>query len=121
MKPFCEAVVVQLLPTVRALLARKLTDRGLKNKEVAALMGLTPPAVTQYLKKSRGDKTRVLARNKAINSMVDAVAERMVAGMSPAEEMGAFCGICREVRRQRILCKIHNGPSGCTSCMPAEC
>ena len=119
MKPFCETVVKQVLPAVRSLLAKRLDERGLKNKEIAAAMGITPAAVTQYLKKARGTKTKVLMKNKAVNSLVVELADKMAEKrLSPAEGMAGFCGICKEVRRQRILCEIHSGPAGCTICMP---
>ncbi len=122
MKPFCETIVVQVLPTVRSLLAKKLDEKGFKNKKIAGLMGLTPAAVTQYLNKARGDKTKILMNNKPVNAMIDEVANKMVDGkLSPAEEMTAFCDICKEVRKQRILCKLHDGPANCKVCMPLEC
>jgi len=119
MKPFCETVVAQILPATRSLLAKRLDEKGLKNKEIAAAMSLTPAAVTQYLKKARGTKTRVLMKNPTVNSLVSELAEKMAEKkLSPAEDMAAFCGICKEVRKQRILCKIHSGPAGCSICMP---
>jgi predicted transcriptional regulator len=119
MKPFCETIVAQVLPVVRALLAKKLSDKGLKNKDIAEAMELTPSAVTQYLNKARGKKTRILMKNKPVNKMISELAGELAEGkLSPAEKMNGFCRVCKEVRKERILCRIHNGPESCNVCIP---
>ncbi|MDN5358520.1 MAG: uncharacterized protein PWP76_363 [Candidatus Diapherotrites archaeon] len=50
----CEVIFWQILPAVRRELARELVKRGLKQREVAEMLGLTPAALTQYLKGKRG-------------------------------------------------------------------
>ena len=122
MKPFCETIVLQVLPTVRSLLAMKLSEKGVKNKKISELMGLSPAAVTQYLKKARGSRVKVLMKSKAINKRVDAIAEKMAeGGLSHEEGITTFCEICKEIRKERILCKLHEGPADCTVCMPISC
>ena len=122
MKPFCETIVLQVLPTVRSLLAMKLSKKGVKNKKISELMGLSPAAVTQYLKKARGSRVKILMKSKAIDKRVEGIAEKMAKkGLSKEEEITAFCDICKEVRKERILCKLHNGPASCNICIPKEC
>ena len=122
MKPFCETIVIEVLPTVRALMAKKLSDRGKKNKEIAALMQVTPAAVTQYLKKSRGSRVKILMKNKAVNTRIDELADKMVdKGLTHTEEVECFCEICKEVRKERILCELHGGPDSCKICLPKGC
>ena len=122
MKPFCETIVLQVLPTVRSLLAEKLHQKGKKNKEIAAVMGVTPAAVTQYLKKARGSRVKILMKNKPVNARIEELATKMMEKKLTAdEEVTVFCDICKEVRKERILCKLHGGPSSCTICIPKAC
>lgn len=119
MKPLCEAIVIDVFPTVRSILAMKLTKLGLKNKEIAERMGVTPAAVTQYLKKARGSRVKALMSNKAVDREITALAKRMAKKpLSAAESVRCFCDICGEVRRQRIVCRMHSGPEGCMVCLP---
>jgi Predicted transcriptional regulator len=49
-----EIVVERFLPTVRATLATELDERGLTQEEIAARLGVSQAAVSQYV---RGDVT----------------------------------------------------------------
>ncbi len=45
-----------IAPAIRKYVAQKLLERGFKQKEAAKIMGLTPPAINQYLKNKRASK-----------------------------------------------------------------
>jgi XRE family transcriptional regulator, thiamine biosynthesis regulator len=49
MHPPCEMMVDSFLPSMRALVARKLSEDGLSQGKVASLLGLTQAAVSNYL------------------------------------------------------------------------
>jgi len=51
----CERAVWELLPMIRADMAKQLVKDGIKRKDVAALLGVTPAAVSQYIHGKRGD------------------------------------------------------------------
>lgn len=60
-----EVIAKDFLPAVKSLLANKLSDDyGLYQEEIAEIMGITQPAVSQYLNKKRADK-------KILRSMKD--------------------------------------------------
>ncbi|MCK9567215.1 MAG: hypothetical protein M0Q43_14350, partial [Methanothrix sp.] len=50
----CEMVIWDVLPSIRAAIAEELMKRDLPQKEISRLLGITPPAVSQYLSKKRG-------------------------------------------------------------------
>ena len=50
-----ELVVDRFLPTVRAMLAERLAERGMTQQEIAAHLGVTQAAVSKYV---GGDPTR---------------------------------------------------------------
>ncbi len=52
----CEIASREILPSIRAAIVRYLVEeRGLSKYSVAKIMGLTPAAVTYYLKGKRGN------------------------------------------------------------------
>jgi predicted transcriptional regulator len=55
-----EVVSEDLLPAVRSVLARQMREEyGLNQDEIAELLDLTQPAVSQYLNKKRADQSIV--------------------------------------------------------------
>lgn len=67
----CERVVNEVLPAVRSLLAKDLQDKGYSQTEIADLLNLTQPAVSQYLSASRGKNIQYIEENTAIRSQID--------------------------------------------------
>src|SRR5579864_3357234 len=49
MHPPCEMMVDTFLPSMRALVARRLKDEGLSQGKIASLLGLTQASVSSYL------------------------------------------------------------------------
>ena len=47
-KNFFDMMVQEVLPSVRALMARKLLEHGFSQKQAAEKLGLTQPAISQY-------------------------------------------------------------------------
>jgi len=62
-----------MLPVLRASLARRLVRMGFKVNQIAHVLNVTPPAVTQYLKGVRGTEMREIEGQK---QMIDALAEK---------------------------------------------
>ena len=57
MKFDLEVVAGELLPAVRSIVATDLSkEYGLNQEEIAEQLGITQPAVAQYLSKSRADQ-----------------------------------------------------------------
>lgn len=52
-----EVVSEDLLPAIRSVLARQMSEEyGLNQREIAEMLDLTQPAVSQYLNKKRADQ-----------------------------------------------------------------
>lgn len=52
-----EVVSENLLPSIRSIMARRMSEEyGLNQREIAELLDLTQPAVSQYLNKKRADQ-----------------------------------------------------------------
>jgi predicted transcriptional regulator len=54
MKSPCEQAVWDVFPSIRAAIAEELVKRGIAQKDISKLLGITPPAVSQYVSKKRG-------------------------------------------------------------------
>ncbi|MFN4046391.1 MAG: transcriptional regulator [Acidilobaceae archaeon] len=106
----CERAVRAVFPSIRAALARILTEEyGLSRYSVAKVLGMTPAAVTLYLEKRRGDKYVVkLLSSPEINQMVRTLAEEFFndydqkGSVSYQLYQNAFCGICSKVNEIAI-------------------
>jgi predicted transcriptional regulator len=60
MKLFCE-IIVELLPSLRALIAEELMNGyRLNQKEIAKRLFVTQPAISQYLRNLRGGERKLL-------------------------------------------------------------
>ena len=63
----------KLFPLLRAGVAEKLLRMGFRVKEISAVLNVTPPAVTQYLKGRRGNK---FSENRNQEQIIEALAEK---------------------------------------------
>ena len=114
MKAPCQVVVWYLLPAVGAELARELGKRGMPQKEMAKRLGITPAAVSQYLKGSRGSEVKL--GRKSLTA-VRRLADRLEKGRADERAvMRAVCGICKIAWAERTLCGIHARKGTCAQC-----
>ncbi len=61
MHPPCEMMVDSFLPSMRALVARRLREDGLSQGKIARLLGLTQASVSSYLSKPATKETAALS------------------------------------------------------------
>lgn len=93
-------VVWDVLPSIRAAVAEELVKRGIAQKEVSKLLGITPPAVSQYVSKKRGYNIEFSEEIKvSISRLADDLLEKKVE--SPVERI---CEICRMMREDEAAC-----------------
>ncbi len=105
MKSPCEMVIWDVLPSIRAAVAEELVKRGLAQKEVSKLLGITPPAVSQYISKKRGYNIEFAEEIKAsISNLADDLIDKKVC--DPVERI---CEICMMLREEETGCD----PDGC--------
>ena len=94
MKSPCEKVVWNVLPGIRAAIAEELVKKGVSQKDVSKMLGLSPPAVSQYVSKKRGYSLVFSEKVRgAIERLADDLKHNRVA--DPGERV---CEICRGLR-----------------------
>jgi len=109
MKPYCETVAQFILPTMRALIAKRLMEKyKLTQQDAASKLGLTQSAISQYIRNLRGSKVKSIEKNENINKEIDVFVDRIFSGeMNSLTTLDAFCNICRSIRKKKLLCDIH--------------
>lgn len=123
----CELAVKVVIPSLRALVAKELRQSySMKQEEIAAALGVTQSAVSQYIRSVRG-RTLDLGGLEEIGRIV---AE--TAGSISRDDAGAayvnrkYCEACKVIRESRLLCALHRrfDPAfdieDCGSCLPSN-
>ena len=119
MRIFCEVVVQDVLPAVRALLAKELMSKyDMTQQEAAKKLGLSQAAVSQYLRSLRGNKVKSIQKDPEIMSHVQRLASKLASGEIPSEKAyDEFCEICKNAVRSKIVnpsSTDHPGTENCT-------
>jgi predicted transcriptional regulator len=109
MKPVCELMVLEVLPGMRAMVARKLVEKhGFSQKVAAEHLGTTQPAISQYKRELRGYKIKMFKSNPRVLEMIDSIAKRTASGELSHDQITLeFCGICKFMRSSGVVCEIH--------------
>ncbi len=101
-----EIVVERFLPTVRAMLARALDDRGLTQEEIADRLGVSQAAVSQYLRGT--DREERFAGDERLQSTVETIADGFAAGTTDGyEALGELLAVVREFEDRGPICAVH--------------
>lgn len=108
MKPFCEIIVQNVLPTVRALVAKGLIENHRLTQEAVAIkLGTTQPAVSQYIRDLRGSKIKTIEKDDEIIKEIEGISNRIASGeLNSFSATKEFCGICKNIRTKKLICNI---------------
>ncbi|MCK4497511.1 MAG: hypothetical protein KAU24_04895 [Candidatus Aenigmarchaeota archaeon] len=109
MKPICEVMVLEVLPGIRAIVARKLVEKhGFSQKIAAERLGTTQPAISQYKRELRGHRIKMFKSNPRVLEMIDSLTKRTASGELSQDQITLeFCGICKFMRSSGMVCEIH--------------
>jgi predicted transcriptional regulator len=127
MKTLCELMSLEVLPTVRAMIAKRLVENhGLSQQRAAERLGTTQPAISQYKRELRGFRTSMLTRDQKLTGIIDSIAKRLASGEIDQQEAALeFCEICRHMRSTGAACELHRkiNPSleSCSLCDKLQC
>jgi predicted transcriptional regulator len=96
-----------VIPAIRKALVLELKKQGLKQKEIASLLGLTESAISQYVKDKRASFCCDAFRSPVLASEVRASADRVIGARSSDIATREINRICRFIRDNKIICDIH--------------
>jgi len=100
MKSPCEEIVWDVLPSIRAAIAEELIKRGASQKDVSKMLGITPPAVSQYISKKRGYNIEF---REDIREAIGRLAEDLIEG-GVDDLVERICGVCRLLQEDENAC-----------------
>ena len=103
----CEVAVKSLVPAIRSAIARELTQSyGLKQKDVARLLGVTQTAVSKYTRHVRGIVIKVEDVEEIQPTIKEIVVSLANGHMSKYELAAKFCVVCEIIRRKGLMCEL---------------
>ena len=123
MKPFCEIIVSDMLPALRAVITDELSKTyGLSQTQISKKLGITQPAISQYKREMRGQKTKLILSNKKVMKAVKELAHDVaIKDVDPMQMHKRMCDICKKVREEKLICKMHKDASqfegSCSMCI----
>jgi predicted transcriptional regulator len=101
-----------LIPAVRAILSKELViEKGLKEEEVARMLGITQAAVSNYLRGTRGDNEIIskLTSLSEIMSMIKEIGDDLSTNRAyTARTLSKFIALCNYMRYSLIICDAHH-------------
>ncbi len=112
MKPPCEIIVNRIIPNVRAILAKDLSERHeMCQAEIAEKLGITQPAVSQYLHSGKDmEKIESILKEAEIYQEIRELSDKMANGEPERIEITKkYCNICQSLGRDEIDCILQSG------------
>lgn len=104
MRTLCEVVAQDIMPALRALVSRELISTyNLSQTETAKLLGVSQPAVSQYLRQLRGDRAKSLENGRTYDAIKELCGRLQANEVTHAQLMVEFCRICNVAIRDGNL------------------
>jgi len=124
----CEFAVKSIVPAFRSLVARELVESyNLKQDEIAILLEVTQPAISQYKRNLRGNSLN-LDRIEPIRLIAKDLAESLAKNTVSSKQINKkYCEACKTAREQRIICELHKrldptfNVDACSVCLVEAC
>ncbi|RLI42860.1 transcriptional regulator [Candidatus Bathyarchaeota archaeon] len=103
----CEIAVKSVVPAIRCAIAKQLIQTyGLKQKEVANLLGITQTAVSKYTRHVRGRVLKIEDVTEVQPVIIEIAASLANGHISRRELVERFCVACAIIRRNGLMCKL---------------
>ena len=109
MRAQCEIMIVDVLPAVRSILAEELKKKGMTQAQIADRLGITQPAVSQYMRRARGKKVALLRKDKKVMKIINEEIKHMA---KHKKEDKSFCPMCKKMLDTEFVKKLCSTP-GC--------
>jgi len=102
----CEIAVKSVIPAIKATLAEELVETyGLKQDQVAEILGISQSAVSKYTRQVRGHVIKI-DNIEEIQPLINRIVNLLVNGtLERAEFLSLFCQICIIVRKKGLMCQ----------------
>ncbi len=104
-------MVVEFLPTLRAMIAKTLIEKHkLTQSDAASKLGVTQSAVSQYRRSLRGNSTKLLD-DKTISEEIENFASKLVSDdLDIHKKTEELYHVCAVILRKKYSVNIDNCP-----------
>ncbi|MHB1909464.1 MAG: transcriptional regulator [Nitrososphaerales archaeon] len=121
-----EIAAKSVIPAIRGIVARSLTEKNMTQAEIARSLGITQPAISKYISEKRGRAIDFDNRDD-----VKKMAEVIAAGISShrlnnVQVANLIKELCDHVMRSGYMCELHyeidpqTKTMNCKMCMEAQ-
>jgi len=103
----CEVAVKSVVPAVKALMTKELVEKyGLKQDQVAEILGISQSAVSKYTRQVRGYVIKIDNIDE-VQPLIDEMIGMLVGGSCQRMELlRFFCRTCMAIRKTRLMCQF---------------
>ncbi|MBI2084569.1 MAG: helix-turn-helix domain-containing protein [Candidatus Aenigmarchaeota archaeon] len=100
MKTFCQTLFNSSIPAeVKSIITKELVETyGFTQEQVAERLGITQPAVSQYLSGVRGKKANAILSNQQLTEWIKKLTAEIASGNLRLGD--AECDLCSETRKE---------------------
>ena len=92
---FCKTTINEIMPSVRSLVATRMAEKGFTQKQIALMLNMSQPAISQYKKRVRGTFLSRIYRNKEMLAYIDGMISEIQGGLDLNMKV---CNICKKAR-----------------------
>ncbi len=93
-------IMAEILPSIRAEMAKELVySHKLSQSEVSRMLGVSQPAVSQYVRQLRGTKT---VYDGSVRQEIKSLCEKIVNGKTNIDLENELYNLCKFVAQNRI-------------------
>jgi len=103
----CEIAVKTVIPATKAVIAKELINKhGLKQNQVAEILGISQSAVSKYTRQVRGYVIKI-DNIEEIQPLVNRMTNLIVNGTyQRADFLRFFCQTCITIRKKSLMCQF---------------
>jgi predicted transcriptional regulator len=103
----CEIAVKSVIPAIKAVMAKELVEiHGLKQNQVAEILGVSQSAVSKYTRQVRGHVIEI-NNMKEIQPLISSMITLLTDEPSKrAEFLSLFCQTCLTIREKGLMCQF---------------
>ena len=110
-----EIEVWYIIPAIRREFAKTFKKKGMRQREIARILGVTDAAISQYFSSKRGTEVKF---NQRIKRELKESAEKVLKGGDILSEIQKITRFCKEDRICCYVHKHHGQPKDCKVCFP---
>ncbi len=96
-----------MLPALKAVMARNIIEKyGMKEKQVAKILGLSQSAISRYATKDRGN-ILILENQPEVQEIVSQMTAFLIYEPHKKKEiLKLFCAACITIRKKGLMCEL---------------